>query len=235
MKRLFLLLVVGLVMLVGVLPVAGQDSTVIEYGQVVSGEITDSAFEVTYTFTGQAGDIVLITMEAVDTMSDMDYPSVLLLDGENTVLATHDDLWDARIVVTLPDDGEYIVLATRRDGRGGDSVGEYNLKLTHLPVLTSGEVMTGKASSNQVIYYAVTEQSFMLNFSRSGDFAPAVIVHTIDEGTLQDSATLHGDTLVELTASFEYSDESPVIIEISEAVFDFNFNEVSGEYSIGIE
>jgi hypothetical protein len=107
----------------------------IAYGDEVTGEISDDATRVFYVFEGSEGDVVTITMiaednDALDTTLELysteDY------DANSFALMSNDDALDADIgnynsqitEFELPEDGEYLIIATRFSGEG-----EYTLTL----------------------------------------------------------------------------------------------------------
>ena len=105
-----------------------QDEGPLGYGDSIQGEITNRNFEIEYSFEGTVGEVVVIQMTPEDTRDGLTRPSVILLDTEFEVLSTVTGNRDAAtLVYMLPADGEYFILATRHDGRAGDSVGAYTL------------------------------------------------------------------------------------------------------------
>jgi serine protease Do len=106
-------------------------------GSVVEGELTDEAFETRYTFQGNAGDTVTISMSSIDGELDC---YLVLIDPSGEVLAENDDhdsseislffFSDSAIVgLSLPSSGTYTVLAQRYQGEEGRSEGGYELIL----------------------------------------------------------------------------------------------------------
>jgi|GEM_PF-5042759 len=108
----------------------------ITYGQTVSGLITDSVFQQDWTFTGQAGDTITITM--IDTSEATPLDSyLLLLDGAGNILIENDD-GPAEVVgplnamiagFTLPASSTYTIRAARFGQAEGSSTGAYDLTL----------------------------------------------------------------------------------------------------------
>lgn len=71
-----------------------------------------------YTFSGKKGQAVVISMS-----SDAFDPILSLLDPSDREIATNDDYartFNAAIVITLPRDGTYKILAQSVSGQGGD-------------------------------------------------------------------------------------------------------------------
>lgn len=111
--------------------VTGEDIP-IRYGQSMTGTLNDEVFEQLYRFSGQAGDQISIRMAATSGALDS---FITLLDDQDVVLAENDDDpngpgRDALISnVTLPANGEYVIVATRYDQREGQTAGDYTLTL----------------------------------------------------------------------------------------------------------
>lgn len=109
------------------------DAIDLDMGDSVRGAITADAFQQAYRFTGQAGDVISVRMEA-DEVRPRAYtlePYVVLYgpDGEFLVESA-DFLYEPYAEIgefTLPDDGTYFIVATRYMGRYGYSSGEYTL------------------------------------------------------------------------------------------------------------
>lgn len=71
-----------------------------------------------YTFDGQAGQVVAITLDS----DDFD-PVLVLFDAAGEEIAFNDDFGNtlnSKIVAELPEDGTYTVLARSYSGQGGD-------------------------------------------------------------------------------------------------------------------
>lgn len=104
------------------------------YGETVTGQISDDESLQSWEFEGQAGEIITITMEAIN-LADGGLDSYLqLLDPDGSVIAENDDASNATINATissfpLTEDGTYTIIATRFGLGVGTSVGEYELSL----------------------------------------------------------------------------------------------------------
>lgn len=120
-------LVVALVPTVASVGAAGS---VIAYGDVVSGQITNKNYYEAWEFSGDAGDRVQIYMEGDGELD----PYLGLIDvAADTVLAEDDDSGggsNAYLELTLPSSGTFVIVATRYNLDIGVSVGEYQLQLT---------------------------------------------------------------------------------------------------------
>ncbi len=102
----------------------------IAYGETASGQIADADPSDAWTFAGQAGDVVTITMQA--TSGDLD-AYLTLYDPQGRELTTNNDCcgsFDAQIQsYRLPTTGTYTIAATRFQGPDGETVGSYQLAL----------------------------------------------------------------------------------------------------------
>ncbi len=113
-------------------PTQKGDIIPIAYGDTVSGTISNAAYEVVYSFEGQAGDVVTITMTRTDDMLD---PYLALYDAypSQNPLAFDDDGGgdlNARIAgFSLPAPGTYYIVATRFGRDVGTTTGGYTLTL----------------------------------------------------------------------------------------------------------
>ena len=97
----------------------------------VQDSISDADFARGYVFNGTANMQVTISMERID--GDLD-PYLLLIErASRTVIAENDDFnnsLNAKLDnVTLPADGDYIIVATRYQGEAGTTSGMYTLSI----------------------------------------------------------------------------------------------------------
>lgn len=104
----------------------------IEYDQEQRDTVTDDDFFQAYIFTARAEDTVTIAMTSLS--GDLDPYLVLINRQTRQIVASNDDVTvqtvDAQLTrVTLPQDGEYIILATRYQGADGVSSGEFMLTM----------------------------------------------------------------------------------------------------------
>ncbi|NWG15612.1 MAG: PPC domain-containing protein [Chloroflexi bacterium] len=102
------------------------------FGTPVTGFIISAQPYRTYSFTGQAGDIVSITMNATSGSLD---PLLLLVDPNGSLIAFNDDSADGvtnSLVanVSLVLSGQYTIVATRYGQEIGGTEGDYELTLT---------------------------------------------------------------------------------------------------------
>lgn len=111
--------------------VRGDSSDIpIAYGDTVTGMISDEQYIVYYTFAGEAGDTVVVT---VDRSSGNLDPYTGLIDAAGNVLIEDDDSGgdrNARLTYTLPQTGDYRIAVTRYQIENGETSGGYRLSLT---------------------------------------------------------------------------------------------------------
>ncbi|GAB4508739.1 MAG: hypothetical protein OHK0046_02110 [Anaerolineae bacterium] len=220
-----------------VMTLRAQD-TPIEYGQFVTGEITNREFEVSYTFTGDAGQVVVIEMKPVDTLGDLNSPELLLIDAEGQLISSTVrtlSVLQAVLVAELPANGEYIIIATRRDGRAGDSVGEYTLELILAEQLMAGEALAGQLSSEgRSQYYSVnSEREFQIQYQKTsdGELSPQITVNLINEDGIDEVASVEGDSLsIALLGNF--APAAPYLIIVGRPLFYFSINEELADYEL---
>jgi len=115
------------------------------YGQIVTGSILTVGQVVSYTFTAEAGDVVLIGMGKV---SGSFWQGISLYDPDGNLLNETSSPSHAELTKTLSVSGTYTILAY--DGYNGTWTGSYALYLQRLNnpadaaiLLFSGQVVTG--------------------------------------------------------------------------------------------
>jgi hypothetical protein len=160
------LLALALVVL-GAGVIAAQDKTPIEFGQYVEGELTNSAYEVKYSFSGKAGQVVAVEMLPKPGTYDLD-PALILRDSDGDILGQNDD-WDyplSLVVAELPADEEYTILATRSGGSTGSSEGAYWIRATLVEPVESGAKLEATIVSD---FEKEVPNIFVLRPSETGD------------------------------------------------------------------
>lgn len=109
----------------------------IAYGQTVVGVINDSSPVVAYTFSGQQGEVVRISLARLNPADSLD-PYLRLMDTAGHELAANDDAPSPADPTTtnaqisgfrLPATGEYVILATRFQETRGTTSGTFALTL----------------------------------------------------------------------------------------------------------
>lgn len=236
MKRLLMMFVI-LVMSVAV--VSAQEP--LEPDTPVRGEITNEAFEVEYTFSGTADSVVVIEMLAEDEdgfTNDLTAQVIILDSSGSVVIDTAENFVfsDAVLVTVLPADDDYTLLASRENGRSGDTEGEYTLQLIVPQVLGVGDSVESTASSeNNAEYYVVNADSdYILRYNKSaGDYDPEINISTIDDNNsdFEDYALASGQLDTVAMGNIE---AGIYVVRIQEAFFSFYFDEVTADYSLSV-
>jgi hypothetical protein len=239
MKFLRVLLVATLaLMLVAV--VQAQD-TPIAYGETVAGEISSRTFEVAYAFEGEAGDIALITLTPDDIYEGFDEPALLLLNADGDVLVSIDAIFaNAILVHELEASGTYTIIATRQDGRSGESEGAYTLSLSRLDLLEVNVPVEGSASATTSSTYAVRSSTpvdlrYVYN---SGALVPALVVNAINnefafDNNLDEVVTVTGSTITRVTVGIPETDTLYVVtVGVGPFYFSFSDEEETVEYTL---
>ena len=131
------------------------ETDLIEYGESVTGSVTATAPQAFYSFSGAAGDSVIIRL------SSDDFDSYLTLsDPDGFQLITNDDgggsLNSLIGPYTLPDTGEYLITAS---SLSGSSAGAYDLSLerAELQTLAYGDTVTVEFDEENTIAYFAFE------------------------------------------------------------------------------
>lgn len=107
----------------------------IESGQTMSGSITNTNKFDVYTFQGEAGDVVTISLVAtagrLDTVLFLLDPSGFqVADNDDAVVGESTDSLISEFV--LPEDGQYVIVATHFGMEYGGTTGAYDLAFSRL-------------------------------------------------------------------------------------------------------
>lgn len=106
-----------------------QSGGQITFGQEVRGSIDDEQFRVLYTFSGEQGQVVSLSMRRES--GDLD-PYLILMTGPGVVVSVSDDGEGRDAVISsqnLPSTGDYVIVATRFGHEHGTTGGEFTLRL----------------------------------------------------------------------------------------------------------
>lgn len=112
-----------------------SDSELLEFGDMVEGEIDDDTASVIYEFEANAGDVVDIQMVTLDPDRTLD-PLLILENANGDTLAENDD--DSASTTRnsfirgfeIPADGTYTIVATRFQQDLGSTTGPFSLTIT---------------------------------------------------------------------------------------------------------
>lgn len=173
-------------------------------GVMVKGTITDSKFEHEYFYEGQAGTAIVITMTGEGTDTYFEEPVILLTAPNGRKVVTTVGInqpsannRQALIAVVLPFDGVYTITASRKDGRVGKQIGNFNLNLEVPPMLEVGEnledVVEGNGHWNWYVYQS--DQPFGVIYQHlAGSYLPEIGIYTLNAAKeLQGIGYLTGD------------------------------------------
>lgn len=139
------------------LPALAQAGTPIAIGDTVEGSLTDSQPQSRYTFSGESGQFVSITL----TSDDFD-AYLTLEDADGMFIASDDDSagsLNSRIgPLALPANGDYVIVASSLSSSG---TGDYTLTLDApvVETLDYGDVVEGEFTADELskIYYFEAE------------------------------------------------------------------------------
>lgn len=246
MNKVFIVLIVSILSTMSIpYAVFAQDATdepqeiladnAIAYGETLTGELDNRDFEIEYGFIGEEGDVVIIQMQSPELGGPMEYPALMLLDTEAAVVGSDDNYGSVILVYKLTQSGEYTIIATRRDGRAGTSIGEYNLTLLKAQDAL-GQNLSGKVDNETVVFYVVdTSAPFTVNYTREGDFYPEIAINITDNGVPETVASIAG----KVNGGSLFIDPKAlgsdlVLIRIAEAPFDYNFDIVTADVTIEV-
>ncbi|MEQ8677718.1 MAG: hypothetical protein RLP44_04090 [Aggregatilineales bacterium] len=238
-KKVMLIIAIMTVSLM-IIPLQAQST--LTYGDIVTGELTNDEFEVEYTFESATGDVIIVEMTPVDALGDLNSPELILLGTDNRVLTDTSggfNIGSAVLVAEIPVDGTYTIIAGRRDGRAGDSVGEFTLELIQPEEITIDIPIEGSVSSEGRSQYYLVQSSttFAVSYEKMmGEMSPQVSVNTLsdDSGGLEEIATAQGDELTIATLG-NFSASTTYIVSVGEALFDFNFREVTAGFTLQLQ
>lgn len=128
------------------LPIVSDDALppvslqVIDIGDTLQATITDQVYEYRYAFSGLAGDVIDITMQAMESGTLDSY--LVLQDERGNILASSNDsidldnFTDSQIsAFTLPATQHYFITATRFLQGQGFSTGGFTLAVDYTPAL----------------------------------------------------------------------------------------------------
>ena len=140
--------------------------TPISYGDDVFENISNSAEVDTYTFTAQAGDVIIIRMTSTNIFVS---PQLELYDPMGNLVSSDISSNEARIDATLSSNGTYTILAS---DQFGDDTGDYFLSLqrTFLP---PNATMIAYNSSHQ---FATTVPTHMEAYTFTAQAGDVIII-----------------------------------------------------------
>jgi len=240
-QRIIALFLIVCVFLTGSI-LAQDDTEPIDYGETVTGEVTDDRFAVPYTFTGAAGDVVVMTIDGdQDAPTILFDPALILVSPDGEALAdttAGEGLFASVAVVELPEDGDYTLFATRFDGEMGFGFGGYTMSLFLAEPISADETTEGTitdAGANQ--YYVIQhDKDFALRYTSDTDANfPRLTVNALtDTGALEIVAEVYGSLLNNaLFGPFPGGDT--YIVTVGAGEFNRPMEPVEANFSIALE
>ncbi len=179
-----------------------EDQSALEYGFTIEGTLTSSEPSAFYTFTGEQGDTILITM-----IGDSGLDTYLYLyqgtDTTNQIASNDDGAGNLNSLIgpfSLPESGTYTIRATSYSGQ---ATGSFTLTLERAEVATLeiGESVEGRfTAQRQFLYYQFTgEAGDIIDLTAEGGAALGV------------SMVLNGPDGFQVNYSDSYSGSDPRI------------------------
>ena len=114
--------------------VSAESGSALRFGDTVANSISDAQPEVYYSFRARRGDLVSLALRRDSGSLD---PLLQIVDANRRILIQIDDTDgspDARITRWLvPDDAQYLIVATRYGGPSGTTNGTFLLTLDRVP------------------------------------------------------------------------------------------------------
>lgn len=163
------------------LSIAEQSISRIEYTQEVNGELSTSEPTLDYVFTGQEGDVIIISQ----TSTDMD-SYVYLLDSSGSEIAYNDDGGgNSNSLIgpfTLPSTGSYTV---RASSYSGDGTGSFTLtvnKIDLAPIEVGEDVEINFTEQDTIKYFtfeATTGDTVSISADSDGEFDTDLVLNDI--------------------------------------------------------
>lgn len=239
-KRLILFMtVIGLMIAVGSVSVSyaqGQKATVIAYGDIVTGTITNEAAEVNYRFTGAEGDVIILQVTryygADSSAPTLDEPLLILTDpaGHSTEA---DGYGSAFLAVKLEITGDYGVVVSRADPA---SVGNFQLALYHPQTLLTSTPIQATINNDQTQYYWINmTDELRLSYHRTdGTFSPEITIITPGEFGLNTVGAIYGGLVEAGTLDVRIPSDGLYFVRVAESLYDFNFDPVTAEYTLEV-
>lgn len=211
-----------------------QTAKSIQYGDVVSGELTAATPSFTYTFTAAANDVVVLIMK--QDGSDSNVQSMISVNdskkqavGDTSKQVT---TYSVNMAFTAAANGVYTVVATSTDPT---KLGKFKLSLDKAAALTAGKPSKGHATSDKSAYFSYSSGSvFTISYAKqNGDFTPNVNVNKInDDLSLSTLGTIGGSLVRAGSVTLAPTSNQLFIISVEPALFDFNLSTVTDDFTL---
>jgi hypothetical protein len=222
-------------------PRAHAQGGALELGVWVEGDLTEEAFEQTYTLSATAGQTLIIEMQSAG--EDYLDPYLILQDAAGNVVAENDDAsgLDSAIVYTVAADQEFSLVATRAGQADGSSTGHYKLRASEANVLEVGSSVTTTLSTvegqNLPSYYVITpadSATWAISFSQpGGDLYMGMALERLSDSIqvmeVDDTMSVRSGTLnVDLDGGETY------LLIVQQSLYSWVFEEMSVDVTIDI-
>ncbi|MCA0456836.1 MAG: hypothetical protein LCI00_22890 [Chloroflexi bacterium] len=236
-KRFTILTVLALMMSFAAVTVYAQDT--IEYGEIVTGEITDDETEISYTLAVEEGDIVVLDMRR--TKDSELYSTAVIVqdpDGDEVLNTTEDTSASNTVAGFVADEsGDFTVIATRN--QYSETTGEFELRPTSARLLESGDDVKGLVDNESAdVYYALpydTDVSVSY-IQTSGDYYLYFRIYSIDN---QNSASLYASSTaidgITWTVTFTTEADYLTLVSVGADEYDFQYEDISSKFTLTVE
>jgi hypothetical protein len=182
--------------------VAQDEPIPIQYGDTISEQITDETFEIRYVFAGHEGQVVIIRMMSDGTDAGLATPAFQVFSGERSLIDSTRVFTLSQTVVyaafQLPEDGDYVLVATRRDSEAGANSGWFDLSLNSAAPMEADQLVSGSGSDSTEEYYVISPSDpFALAYTKTGGrFSPSITISALrDSGSTEQAAEMSGTFL----------------------------------------
>lgn len=183
------------------------DTEILTYDSVVSGDITADAIFDWWFIQAQAGDEMVIDMQASDGLA----PLLGLLSPESILVARSEDgTVDGAVTMEYiaPEDGEYVIVATRAGNENGTTTGSYQLRVRRANaaftrvnpyqqvIFRCNDMEVTNAATLEFYDYSEQVTAYRINVYGIGDFVPVIRVELERLGVTDcssDSQAMSGD------------------------------------------
>jgi hypothetical protein len=233
--RIRAIIAAALLLLAGI--VAAQDDRgsdgLLDYGDAVTGRITNEQFEVFYNFQGVADELLILEVVTTNDDEEFDWPEVTLYDTDRQPIAdSHEFISINRSVIAtiLPYTGKYQITVSRDDWAEGEGEGDYMLRVIEPTTLRPGETVEDNArNDDRVNFYTIREDaffSFYYEFS-GGELDPDIQAYRVDpdSGELVPIATLRGNELRSGSIGMDGRSAALYVVTVGDNPFSFYFDD----------
>lgn len=235
-------MLVFLILIVPIAIVAQEAENLLTYGDVAESHIDNQNFERLYTFEGSAGDIIMITMTRPDPNDDLD-PQLFLATEDNQLLISNDDTYsrDSRIIYQLPDDGTYLIVASRLSGRFGTDEGSFTITLDKLDSLELGVTSEGSIESLGIpsvdVFIVETPGEYLIQYRHiRGDYYPAMVVNKLvpNSSYPEEVARVDGQALASGTVTLSLETDAIYVISLVQSNYNYTYETERAVYTIRV-